>query len=381
MPRLLIIGTAASALLLSTSALAQFDAQPVLNASDELIRASEYEASRQVVMDALNSNPSQAEREVLIEQLDKIKTAMPYYMALDASSTYTTGTRQDIWQDRLNWVGVPHYTDATLAVEEAQDALINSFAADFGYRFDLSPDVSLSVGLDGQIYFFEETDFMQAWVGEAYADLDLSIGPLLSNTRLSFAQSSKSREKEDINPNVPRVPGLYSYNAEQDLGFKLAKDQVIGLEITYRRGDETSNVQFPGTAFEHLTVETYYDASWAGTLDTKLYGFGQASITEPEYPGFLAFGAGVEMELDLPVGFSLGGDLQYRVQTGLEPYPDRTDNLDVDTVKGSFEIQNGHFRLGVLSPYVNASFSESVATYDEYDRSDLAFGAGIRLGF
>ena len=381
MPRLLIIGTAASALLLSTSALAQFDAQPVLNASDELIRASEYEASRQVVMDALNSNPSQAEREVLIEQLDKIKTAMPYYMALDASSTYTTGTRQDIWQDRLNWVGVPHYTDATLAVEEAQEALINSFAADLGYRFDLSPDVSLSVGLDGQIYFFEETDFMQAWVGEAYADLDLSIGPLLSNTRLSFAQSSKSREKEDINPNVPRVPGLYSYNAEQDLGFKLAKDQVIGLEITYRRGDETSNVQFPGTAFEHLTVETYYDASWAGTLDTKLYGFGQASITEPEYPGFLAFGAGVEMELDLPVGFSLGGDLQYRVQTGLEPYPDRSDNLDVDTVKGSFEIQNGHFRLGVLSPYLNASFSESVATYDEYDRSDLAFGAGIRLGF
>ena len=381
MPRLLIIGTAASALLLSTSALAQFDAQPVLNASDELIRASEYEASRQVVMDALNSNPSQAEREVLIEQLDKIKTAMPYYMALDASSTYTTGTRQDIWQDRLNWAGVPHYTDATLAVEEAQEALINSFAADLGYRFDLSPDVSLSVGLDGQIYFFEETDFMQAWVGEAYADLDLSIGPLLSNTRLSFAQSSKSREKEDINPNVPRVPGLYSYNAEQDLGFKLAKDQVIGLEITYRRGDETSNVQFPGTAFEHLTVETYYDASWAGTLDTKLYGFGQASITEPEYPGFLAFGAGVEMELDLPVGFSLGGDLQYRVQTGLEPYPDRSDNLDVDTVKGSFEIQNGHFRLGVLSPYLNASFSESVATYDEYDRSDLAFGAGIRLGF
>lgn len=381
MPRLLIIGTAASALLLSTSALAQFDAQPVLTASDELIRSSEFDASRQVVMDALKNNPSQAEREVLMEQLDKINAARPYYLSIDASSTYTTGTRQDIWLDRLNWVGVPHYTDDTLAVEEAQASLINSVGIDLGYRFDLSPDVDLSFGLNGQIYFYEETDFMEAWVGEGYAELDLNIGPLLSNTRLSFAQSSKSREKVDLNPNVPRVPGLYSYNAEQDLALKLAKDQVIGVEITYRQGDETSNVQFPGTAFDHLTVETYYDASWADTLDTKLYGFGQAGMTDPEYVGFLAFGAGVEMELDLPVGFSLGGDLQYRVQTGMEPYPDRSTNLDVDTVKGSFEIKNGHFRLGGLSPYVNASFSESIATYDEYDRSDLAFGAGIRLGF
>ena len=381
MPRLLIIGTAASALLFSTPALAQFTVQPVLGESDRLIASSEYSQSRAVVIDALNNNPSEAEREVLIEQLDKISAATPYYIKIDASSTFTTGTRQDMWLDRLNWVGVPHYTDQTLTVKKAQASLINSVSVDAGYRFDLSPDVNLSVGLDGQIYFYEETDFMEAWVGEAYAELDLSIGPVLSNTRLSFAQSSKSREKVDFNPNVPRVPGLYSYNAEQDLGFKLAKDQVIGLEITYRQGDETSNVQFPGTAFEHLTVETYYDATWANTLDTRLYGFGQAAVSDPEYVGFLAFGAGVEMELDLPVGFSLGGDLQYRTQTGMEPYPDRTENLDLDIMQGSFEIQNGHFRLGGFAPYLNASFSESTATYAEYDRSDLAFGAGIRLGF
>lgn len=381
MPRLLILSTAASALLFASSALAQTTAQTAIGASEQLITSSEFSESRRVIIEALDSNPSPAEREVLVEQLDKIKEAIPYHLSLDASSTFTTGTRQDLWHDKLNWVGVPHYTDDTLAVETAQASLINSVGVDVGYRFDLTPDVDLSVGLDGQIYFFEETDFMEAWLGEAYAELDLGIGPVLSNTRLSYSRSSKSREKVDFNPNVPRMPGSYSFNLEQDFGFKFARDQVLGFEITYRYGDETDNLQFPGTAFEHLTVETYYDASWAKKLDTKVYGFGQAAVTDPEYVGFLAYGAGVEMELDLPVGFSLGGDLQYRSQSGFDPYPDRTEDLDVETIKGSFEIQNGHFQLGGLAPYVNASFSESTATYEEYDRSDLAFGAGIRLGF
>lgn len=382
MPRLLIIGIAASALLIGKSVFAQTELETAIAASEELIASSEYGDSHAVIMKALRANPSPAEREVLIEQLDAIKEATPYYIAFDFSSTFHSGTRQGLWEERLNWAGVPHYTDETLAVEAAEASLINSAQVAIGYTFDLSPDIDLTLGSDVQIYFYEETDFMEAWVGEVFGELDVALGPIRSNTRLGYSLSSKSREKIDFNPNVPRVPGSYNYFFEQDLGFKFARDQVLGVEFTYRYGDQTSNIEFPpGIAFEHLTLETYYDASWAQTLDTRVYGFGQATISDPTHLGFLAFGAGVEMEMDLPVGFQLGGDLQYRTQAGFSPFPDRTADHDVDTMKGSLEIKNEHYSLGGFEPYLNAAFWDSTATYSEYDRSDLAFGAGIRLGF
>ena len=381
MPRLLILGLAASALLVSVKAAAQADVSTAVATSETLMDGFEFQEARDVVLQELKRNPSDGERDLLMGQLEKIGEATPYYMHLDLSSSYVSGTRQGLWEDRLNWFGVPHYTDETLAVEAAEEGLITSASVDIGYRFDLSPDAALYVGSDGVLNFYEETDFMEAWLGEVYAELDLAIGPILSNTRLIYALSSKSREKVDLYPNVPRVPGMYSYNGEQDLGFKFAKDQVLGLEFTYRLGDETGNVQFPGTAYEHMTLESYYDATWADTLNTRLYGYSQAAVSDPEHLGFFAYGAGVTMGMDLPAGFALDGDLEYRSQAGYAPYPDRSSDLDIDTVKGNIELQNTHFALGGLAPYLNASFWDSTATYDEYDRSDLAIGAGIRLGF
>lgn len=381
MPRLLMIGLAASLFAPATTVWGQDAVVGTLAASNELLSADEFEASRTIIIDALRDNPNPAERKVLEEQLDKISAAIPYYVSLDLNSTFTTGTRQALFADRLNWTGVPHYTDDLFAVEEAQASLINALELGAGYRFDLTPDVALSVGLEGEFNFYEETDFMEAWVGVVFAELDLSIGPVLANTNISYGLSSKSREKVDFNPNVPRVPGAYHYSVEQDIGFKFARDQVLGTEITYRQGDETENVQFPGIAFEHLTVEGYYDATWADALDTRVYGYGQVAATDPGYTGFLAYGAGVEMGLDLPAGFRLGGDLQYRSQGGFAPYPSRTDDLDVETMSGSVEIQNGHFSLRGLQPYLSAAFEDSSASYTEYTRSDLAFGAGVRLGF
>jgi len=381
MPRLLILGLAASALLVSAKATAQLGVPTAVANSDAFIESFEFKEAREIIIKELGNNPSDGEREALMGQLDKISDAIPYYMHLDLSSAYTTGTRQGLWSERLNWSGVPHYTDETLAVEAAEEGLITSVGMDIGYGFELSPDASLSIGADGELNFYEETDFMEAWIGEVYTELDLSIGPILSNTRLSYVLSSKSREKVDLYPNVPRVPGMYSYNAAQDLGITLAKDQVFGLAFTYRLGDETQNVQFPGTAYEHATLETYYDAKWADILNTRLFGYGQAAVADPEHTGFFAYGGGASVGADLPAGFEVDGALEYRTQAGYAPFPERTTDLDVSTVSGSLEIRNAHFALGGLAPYLNASFWDSTATYDEYDRSDLAFGAGIRLGF
>ena len=381
MPRLLIISLAASALLVGNPIFAQTSLESTIASSDALIASSEYGDSYSVIMSALRDNPSAAEREVLVEQLDTIKEATPYYINLDVSSTFHTGTRQGLWEDQLNLFGVPHFIDETLSVKEAEASLINSAQAVFGYDFNISPDLQVTLGSDAQIYFYEETTFMEAWVGEVFAEVDLNLGPILSNTKVGYGLSSKSREKVDFNPNVPRVPGSYNFFGEQDLGYKFAKDQVLGFEVTYRTGDETGNVDFPGTAFEHATVEAYYDATWADTLGTRVYGFGQAVVSDPDYVGFLALGAGVEMELELPVGFHLGGDIEYRTQSGYAPFPDRTADRDIDTMAGSLEIKNDHYTLGGFEPYLSAAFWDSSATYSEYTRSDLAFGAGIRLGF
>ena len=87
------------------------------------------------------------------------------------------------------------------------------------------------------------------------------------------------------------------------------------------------------------------------------------------------------MWLGLPLGFNIDGGVEYRTQAGFDPYPSRTADLDVDTIKGALEISNDHYSLRNLQPYLNAAFKETTSNYDEYTRSDMAFGAGIRFGF
>ena len=367
--------------LFATSAVAQTAVDTAIATSNSQISNGNYSEARQTIIAALNAGPGSADRGRLTAQLDKVSNAIPYFISLGLNSEITTGTRQSIFEDRLNWTGVPHYTDDTLAVEASQSGQINELEIGAGYRIELTPDLGLTLGIEGEINFYEGTDFMEAWIGEAFTELDLSFGPILSNTRLSYAISSKSREKDDANPNVPRVPGAYHLSAEQDVGYKITKGQVVGAEFTYRMGDETENVQFPGTRYDHFTLEAYYDALWADTLGTRVYGYAQGATTDPEYTGFQAFGGGVEMGMDLPLGFGLAGDLEYRLQNGNAPYPSRTENLDIETLKGSVEVSNGHYTLRGLEPFLNARFDDSTATYTEYDESNIAFGAGIRLGF
>ena len=166
MPRLLIISLAASALLVGNPIFAQTSLESTIASSDALIASSEYGDSYSVIMAALRDNPSAAEREVLVKQLDAIKEATPYYINLDVSSTFHTGTRQGLWEDQLNWFGVPHFIDETLSVKEAEASLINSAQAVFGYDFNIRPDLQVNLGSDAQIYFYEEKTIIEAWAGE-----------------------------------------------------------------------------------------------------------------------------------------------------------------------------------------------------------------------
>ena len=70
--------------------------------------------------------------------------------------------------------------------------------------------------------------------------------------------------------------------------------------------------------------------------------------------GFQAFGAGVEMDMGLPLGFDLVGDLQYRMQSGYDPFPEQTDDLDVSSISGAVELSNSHYSLRGFTPYLSA---------------------------
>ena len=376
-----LVGMALFATLLAGESGAQSSVDAAIAASNTHLADGSFDKARREVFQSLRRNPSVADRDRLVAQLDRINANVPYFFSLGFHSEFTTGTRQDLWDHRLNWKGVPHYTDDTLSVVASEASLRNTFDLGFGYTWELTPDVALIGGADASIYYFDETNFMQAWVLEPYIELDVSLGPLLANTHLGYGFSSKSRDKVDFNPNFPRVTGAYHMSAEQDVGFKFAKDQIVGTEITVHLGDATDNVQEPGTRYEHLTLETYYDAGWGGSLDTRLFGYAQVSSTDPAYPGFQAFGGGVEMDLGLPLGFGLVGDLQYRMQSGFEPYPDRSEDLDVTSVSGGVELSNSHYSLRGFKPFLNAAFEDSSATYDEYTESNIDIGAGLRFSF
>ena len=369
------------ATLLAGESVAQSSVDAAIAVSNGHLADNAYDDARREVFQSLRANPSAAERKQLLKQLDRVNAAVPYFFSIGYHSEFTTGTRQDIWDDRLNWRGVPHYTDDTLSALESQPSLRNTIDLAFDYGIDLTPDVELIIGAEGSIYYFEQTTFMEAWLFDPFIELDVSLGPVLANTHLAYGFSSKSREKVDFNPNFPRVTGAYHMTAGQDLGFKLARDQIVGTEITLHVGDESDNVQQPGTRYEHLTLETYYDAGWGGSLDTRLFGYAQVSATEPSYPGFQAFGAGVEMDLGLPLGFGLVGDLQYRMQSGYDPFPEKTGDLDVSSISGAVELSNSNYSLRGFTPYLSAGFEDASASYDEYTESIIDVGAGLRFSF
>ena len=101
MPRLLILGLAASALLVSVKAAAQADVSTAVATSETLMDGFEFQEARDVVLQELKRNPSDGERDLLMGQLEKIGEATPYYMHLDLSSSYVSGTRHGLWEDRL----------------------------------------------------------------------------------------------------------------------------------------------------------------------------------------------------------------------------------------------------------------------------------------
>lgn len=381
MLRTVLAVSAAILALFAAPATAQTGIDAVLATSESQLRDGAYSEAQITLRQALRTVTSENDRARLLDQLDRINDARPYYISLGMNAELTTGTRQSLFADRLSWTGVPHYTDDTLAVEAAEAGQVNQFELGAGYRLELTPDLGLVLGLEGELNMYQDTDFMEAWVGESFAALELNFGPMLSTTRLGYAISSKSREKIDHNPNLPRVPGAFHISAAQDLGFKVSRDHVVGAALTYRLGDETDNVQNPGTKYDHFTVEAYANSSWAEALETRLFAYVQGASTDPAYTGFQALGGGVEMALDLPLGFTLGGDVGYRLQSGAAAYPGRGAALDLEAFHGSVSLENSHHSLYGLQPFLTARFKEATANYDEYTESHLAVGAGFRLGF
>ena len=72
MPRLLIFGLAASALLVSAKATAQLGVPTAVANSDAFIESFEFKEAREIIIKELGNNPSDSEREALMGQLDKI---------------------------------------------------------------------------------------------------------------------------------------------------------------------------------------------------------------------------------------------------------------------------------------------------------------------
>ena len=87
------------------------------------------------------------------------------------------------------------------------------------------------------------------------------------------------------------------------------------------------------------------------------------------------------MDLGLPLGFGLVGDLQYRMQSGYDPFPEQTTDLDVSSISGAVELSNSHYSLRGFTPYLSAGFEDASASYDEYTESIIDVGAGLRFSF
>ena len=181
----------ALATLLAGKSIAQSSVDAAIAVSNGHLADNAYDDARREVFQSLRANPSAADRDRLLDQLDRINAAVPYFFSIGYHLEFTSGTRRTSGRPpQLAWCAALYRRHAEGAGLSA--SLRSTVDLDFGYVFDFSPDVDLTVGVDGSIYYYEETTFMEAWLFEPYVELDVNLGPILANTHLAMASRPRA---------------------------------------------------------------------------------------------------------------------------------------------------------------------------------------------
>ena len=112
------------------------------------------------------------------------------------------------------------------------------------------------------------------------------------------------------------------------------------------------------------------------SLENRLFGRACAA-TDPSYPGFQAWRRGRNGQ-GLLLGFDLVGDLQYRMQSGYDPFPEQIDDSTWHLWRG--ELSNSHYSLRGFTPYPSAG-RVTPAPATTATESIIDVGAGLRFSF